>query len=131
MNLNLQGEVTKNRAKLGMINYVKQLVSMMPKFIAIFIMSHGKKNNWQFQSNDHINTQTLTFRIQFTDAFIQLDKLLEPLLAEQKLASIPILIGGHFCRGNEMNWTATLDATCLTSKVNAQEKIKYMVKYNG
>ena len=46
MDLNLQGEVKKHKAKSGMIDYVARLVMIMPKFIVIFIMSHGKQNNW-------------------------------------------------------------------------------------
>ena len=61
------------------------------------------------------------FRIQFADDFIQLSKLLEPLLEEKRLAAIPKLIAGQFCRGTDMNWSATLDATHLTTQVNAQE----------
>ena len=55
VHLNLQGKVTTNGAKLDMIDYVGKLVSIRPKFIAIFIMSHGKKNNWYFRSNHQTN----------------------------------------------------------------------------
>ena len=46
MDLNLQGEVRKNKAKSSMIDFVARLVLIKPKFIVIFIMSHGKQNNW-------------------------------------------------------------------------------------
>ena len=65
---------------------------------------------------------SVDFRIQFTDGFIKLNKLLEPVLSESRLASIPKLVIGQFCRGNDMNHNAILDAAQLTAVVNSQER---------
>ena len=44
--LTLDKKVTVDGVQSSMKSYVKRLVASMPKFIVIFIMTHGKKNNW-------------------------------------------------------------------------------------
>ena len=46
LDLNLRGKINANEVKSGIANLVDNLVRASPKFITIFIMSHGKKNNW-------------------------------------------------------------------------------------
>ena len=48
-------------------------------------------------------------------------KLLEPILTENSLISIPKLVLAQFCRGTNKNPLGILDAPLLSCQVNLQE----------
>ena len=103
----LQGFVSKNDAKIKIKDLSDELKSMDPKLLVMIFMSHGKQYDM----------------IHFSDSAIYLLKLIEPLLMNEKLASIPKLLLVQLCRGEDLNGTAIVDSAQSSKKYNLQEMI--------
>ena len=100
----LTGYVTKKAAKSQMEDWSKKLTSKDPKFLVMVFMSHGKDE-----------------KMLFSDSAINLMKLIQPLLMNDKLSSIPKLLLVQLCRGKYMNETAIVDSAQSSKKANSQE----------
>ena len=83
---------------------------------------HKSLNNSYFKQGTEIELETFVFRIEFSDGSeIQMMKLLEPILLEEKFKSIPKMVITQFCRGQSMQSTAFADSSDLAKEVNGQE----------